>query len=144
MCITLILLWKPWLMHCSLAWTACPTFIISCNFPSIWPFESTMQITCYIHVIEKIHCYIFIFLPFVYWLTFFTALEGKLYFDFLCRSLADTDADGKMNIEEFSIACKLINLKLRNFELPKVLPPSLLQQTKPLGMFVSFIISELG
>ncbi|PNF24527.1 Intersectin-1 [Cryptotermes secundus] len=48
-------------------------------------------------------------------------------------SLADTDADGKMNIEEFSIACKLINLKLRNFELPKVLPPSLLQQTKPLG-----------
>ncbi|XP_037915004.1 intersectin-1 isoform X2 [Hermetia illucens] len=41
-------------------------------------------------------------------------------------ALADTDADGKMNIQEFSIACKLINLKLRGFELPKVLPPVLL------------------
>ncbi|XP_034243922.1 intersectin-1 isoform X2 [Thrips palmi] len=41
--------------------------------------------------------------------------------------LADTDADGKMNINEFSIACKLINLKLRGFEIPKVLPPILLQ-----------------
>ncbi|KAG8238921.1 hypothetical protein J437_LFUL000758, partial [Ladona fulva] len=41
-------------------------------------------------------------------------------------SLADTDSDGKMDINEFSIACKLINLKLRGFELPKTLPPSLL------------------
>uniref|UniRef100_A0A0A9VV98 Intersectin-2 n=1 Tax=Lygus hesperus TaxID=30085 RepID=A0A0A9VV98_LYGHE len=40
-------------------------------------------------------------------------------------ALADTDADGKMNINEFSIACKLINLKLRGFEIPKALPPSL-------------------
>jgi hypothetical protein len=43
-----------------------------------------------------------------------------------CRSLADRDADGKMDINEFSIACKLINLKLRGLEIPKVLPPSLL------------------
>lgn len=43
------------------------------------------------------------------------------------RGLADTDADGKMNIHEFSIACKLINLKLRGFELPKTLPPLLIQ-----------------
>lgn len=41
--------------------------------------------------------------------------------------MADTDADGKMNINEFSIACKLINLKLRGFEIPKALPPSLAQ-----------------
>ncbi|XP_066905734.1 intersectin-1 isoform X3 [Halyomorpha halys] len=40
-------------------------------------------------------------------------------------ALADTDADGKMNINEFSIACKLINLKLRGFDLPKALPPAL-------------------
>lgn len=40
-------------------------------------------------------------------------------------ALADTDADGKMDINEFSIACKLINLKLRGFEIPPVLPPSL-------------------
>nr|CAD7202293.1 unnamed protein product [Timema douglasi] len=51
-----------------------------------------------------------------------------------CGNLSDTDADGKMNINEFSIACKLINLKLRNFELPKTLPPSLLQQNKPPGV----------
>lgn len=45
--------------------------------------------------------------------------------------LADTDADGKMNINEFSIACKLINLKLRGFELPKALPPNMLQFFQP-------------
>ncbi|SPP82145.1 intersectin-1 isoform X3 [Drosophila guanche] len=41
-------------------------------------------------------------------------------------ALADTDSDGKMNINEFSIACKLINLKLRGMEVPKALPPTLL------------------
>ncbi|CAH1112689.1 unnamed protein product [Psylliodes chrysocephalus] len=45
-------------------------------------------------------------------------------------ALADTDADGKMNIEEFSIACKLINLKLRGYDVPKGLPPSLLASLK--------------
>lgn len=42
------------------------------------------------------------------------------------RALADTDSDGKMNINEFSIACKLINLKLHGMEVPKKLPPTLL------------------
>lgn len=41
-------------------------------------------------------------------------------------ALADTDSDGKMNINEFSIACKLIYLKLRGLEIPKALPPTLL------------------
>ncbi|XP_050307151.1 intersectin-1 isoform X3 [Anthonomus grandis grandis] len=45
-------------------------------------------------------------------------------------ALADTDSDGKMDINEFSIACKLINLKLRGFEIPKGLPPSLLASLK--------------
>ncbi|XP_018567623.1 intersectin-1 isoform X2 [Anoplophora glabripennis] len=45
-------------------------------------------------------------------------------------ALADTDADGRMDINEFSIACKLINLKLRGFEVPKGLPPSLLASLK--------------
>ncbi|XP_070527268.1 intersectin-1 isoform X5 [Cardiocondyla obscurior] len=45
-------------------------------------------------------------------------------------ALSDTDADGKMDINEFSIACKLINLKLRGFEIPKVLPPILIQSLK--------------
>ncbi|XP_017772546.1 PREDICTED: intersectin-1 isoform X2 [Nicrophorus vespilloides] len=44
--------------------------------------------------------------------------------------LADTDADGKMDLYEFSIACKLINLKLRGYEIPKVLPPVMLASLK--------------
>lgn len=40
--------------------------------------------------------------------------------------MADTDSDGRMDIKEFSMACKLINLKLRGFELPKTLPPVML------------------
>ncbi|XP_058446969.1 intersectin-1 isoform X2 [Malaya genurostris] len=48
-------------------------------------------------------------------------------------ALADTDADGKMTLGEFSIACKLINLKLRNFEIPKTLPPSLIASLTAVG-----------
>ncbi|XP_076754423.1 dynamin associated protein 160 isoform X3 [Xylocopa sonorina] len=48
-------------------------------------------------------------------------------------ALSDTDADGKMDINEFSIACKLINLKLRGFEIPKALPPTLVQSLKSLS-----------
>ncbi|KAK4319111.1 hypothetical protein Pmani_009944 [Petrolisthes manimaculis] len=42
-------------------------------------------------------------------------------------ALSDVDGDGKMDLHEFSIACKLINLKLRGFNLPPTLPPSLKQ-----------------
>ncbi|XP_068979459.1 intersectin-1 isoform X2 [Bombus flavifrons] len=48
-------------------------------------------------------------------------------------ALSDTDADGKMDINEFSIACKLINLKLRGFEIPKALPSALIQSLKSLS-----------
>ena len=41
------------------------------------------------------------------------------------RGLADLNADGKLDLAEFSIACKLINLKLRGFEIPQTLPPTL-------------------
>lgn len=47
--------------------------------------------------------------------------------------MADRDCDGKMNINEFSIACKLVNLKLRGFEIPKQLPPSLLASLSSLS-----------
>lgn len=40
-------------------------------------------------------------------------------------SLADANCDGKMDINEFSVACKLITMKLRGFEIPPVLPPAL-------------------
>lgn len=49
------------------------------------------------------------------------------------RSLADTDRDGKMDINEFSIACKLVNLKLRGFEIPKQLPPTMIASLKAFG-----------
>lgn len=48
-------------------------------------------------------------------------------------ALADTDSDGKMTLGEFSIACKLINLKLRGFEVPKTLPPTLIASLTAVG-----------
>ncbi|XP_053661736.1 intersectin-1 [Anopheles marshallii] len=48
-------------------------------------------------------------------------------------ALADTDADGRMTLGEFSIACKLINLKLRGFEVPKTLPPTLIASLTAVG-----------
>lgn len=42
-----------------------------------------------------------------------------------CRSLADHDADGKMDRNEFSVACKLITMKLRGMEVPATLPLAL-------------------
>jgi hypothetical protein len=48
-------------------------------------------------------------------------------------ALADTDADGKMNLNEFSIACKLINLKLRGSDIPKTIPPTLLASLANVG-----------
>ncbi|KAJ2942167.1 hypothetical protein O0L34_g15706 [Tuta absoluta] len=48
-------------------------------------------------------------------------------------TLADTDSDGKLDLKEFSIACKIINLKLHGIEVPKVLPPSLLGSLSPAG-----------
>ncbi|XP_061381819.1 intersectin-1 isoform X2 [Danaus plexippus] len=48
-------------------------------------------------------------------------------------SLADTNADGKLDLKEFSIACKIINLKLHGVEIPKALPPSLLASLSPTG-----------
>ena len=36
------------------------------------------------------------------------------------------NGDGQMDINEFSIACKLITMKLKNVELPTTLPPILM------------------
>ncbi|XP_033230304.1 intersectin-1 isoform X3 [Belonocnema kinseyi] len=47
--------------------------------------------------------------------------------------LSDTDSDGKMNVDEFSIACKLINLKLRGFAIPAALPAALIQSLKAIS-----------
>ena len=41
------------------------------------------------------------------------------------------NGDGQMDINEFSIACKLITMKLKNVELPKTLPPSMMPLAQP-------------
>lgn len=41
-------------------------------------------------------------------------------------ALADMNADGQMDLNEFSIACKLITMKLQGYEIPAALPPSML------------------
>ena len=43
------------------------------------------------------------------------------------------NGDGKMDLNEFSVACKLINLKLKGMELPKSLPPQLLNSGQAAG-----------
>ncbi|XP_028279891.1 intersectin-1-like isoform X4 [Parambassis ranga] len=47
-------------------------------------------------------------------------------------ALADMNSDGRMDIHEFSIAMKLIKLKLQGHPLPPTLPPSMKQPPLPL------------
>lgn len=47
---------------------------------------------------------------------------------FICRALADMNNDGRMDQVEFSIAMKLIKLKLQGYQLPPALPPVMKQQ----------------
>ncbi|KAK0164640.1 hypothetical protein PV328_003243 [Microctonus aethiopoides] len=59
--------------------------------------------------------------------------------------LSDTDADGKMDVNEFSIACKLIHLKLKGLDVPPTLPPSLIQSLKvPLPGIGGVVASDVG
>lgn len=54
------------------------------------------------------------------------SLVGFFFF-FLQRALSDLNKDGKMDQQEFSIAMKLIKLKLQGQHLPMVLPPVMKQ-----------------
>jgi hypothetical protein len=40
--------------------------------------------------------------------------------------LADMNGDGQFDLNEFSIACKLITMKLTGYEIPATLPPAVL------------------
>uniref|UniRef100_A0A1L8DMI3 Putative endocytic adaptor protein intersectin n=1 Tax=Nyssomyia neivai TaxID=330878 RepID=A0A1L8DMI3_9DIPT len=55
-------------------------------------------------------------------------MESKLGREDLSKiwALSDTDSDGMMNVNEFTIACKLISLKCKGIDVPKTLPPILL------------------
>lgn len=46
---------------------------------------------------------------------------------YFCRALADMNNDGRMDQLEFSIAMKLIKLKLQGYQLPSALPPVMKQ-----------------
>jgi len=46
---------------------------------------------------------------------------------YIRRTLADVNADGKMDRREFTIAMFLIKRKLQGYELPTTLPPTLLR-----------------
>ena len=50
---------------------------------------------------------------------------------FFFRGLADVNGDGQMDINEFSLACKMITMKLKGFEVPKTLPPALSMSMAP-------------
>lgn len=52
------------------------------------------------------------------------------------RALSDLNKDGKMDQQEFSIAMKLIKLKLQGQHLPMVLPP-VMKQTPVLSPLMS-------
>uniref|UniRef100_A0A8C5NZP9 Intersectin 2 n=1 Tax=Jaculus jaculus TaxID=51337 RepID=A0A8C5NZP9_JACJA len=62
------------------------------------------------------------------------------FFLFLALALSDLNKDGKMDQQEFSIAMKLIKLKLQGQQLPVVLPPIMKQPP----MFSPLISARFG
>lgn len=66
------------------------------------------------------------------------------------RALADMNNDGKMDMHEFSIAMKLIKLKLQGHPLPPSLPPSMKPQAltippqPPFGVHSHILMSSLN
>ncbi|XP_070833421.1 intersectin-1 isoform X3 [Chaetodon trifascialis] len=59
-------------------------------------------------------------------------------------ALADMNSDGRMDIHEFSIAMKLIKLKLQGHPLPPSLPPSMKQPPLPLPPQSGFGITSMA
>ena len=60
----------------------------------------------------------------------------------VCRALADMNNDGRMDPVEFSIAMKLIKLKLQGYQLPAALPPVMKQQPLAISSAPAFGESE--
>ncbi|XP_075677033.1 dynamin associated protein 160 isoform X2 [Dermatophagoides pteronyssinus] len=67
-------------------------------------------------------------------------LQSKLSPQILAHiwNLSDVDADGRLDINEFSIALHLIALKLKGVELPTILPQSLKVLVEPPPPFATF------
>lgn len=49
----------------------------------------------------------------------------------IIRELSDVTRDGQLNLNEFIVACKLIQMKLRGNNIPPTLPGPLLQLLNP-------------
>lgn len=47
------------------------------------------------------------------------------------RELSDVTRDGQLNVNEFIVACKLIQMKLRGYNIPPILPAPLLELVTP-------------
>ena len=71
-----------------------------------------------------------------------TYLIDRTYLNF--RGLADINGDGQMDINEFSVACKLITNKLKGVEIPKVLPPSMIPPTAMQGGMMPGMMQQPG
>lgn len=54
-------------------------------------------------------------------------LDSCNYYIAHCRELSDVTRDGQLNLNEFIVACKLIQMKLRGNNIPPALPEPLLQ-----------------
>ena len=60
------------------------------------------------------------------------------------RELSDVTRDGQLNLFEFIVACKLIQMKLRGFNIPPALPPPLSDLvTGKSGERVTFLVRIL-
>ena len=51
-------------------------------------------------------------------------VHNQLFYS-IFRGLADMNGDGQMDLNEFSVACKLITNQLKGFPLPQTLPPQM-------------------
>ncbi|XP_021964596.1 intersectin-2 isoform X1 [Folsomia candida] len=58
--------------------------------------------------------------------------------------LADVNCDGKLDINEFSVACKLITMKLKGLEMPPSLPPSLRAVLNASGQTTPILSPQMG
>lgn len=78
-------------------------------------------------------------------LLFQSAYSSQSYGVHFYRSLADMDADGRINQHEFAVALHLIQMKLKGIELPATLPASLRSPTTfPTANFAAAFGPPLG
>ncbi|KAF3820522.1 hypothetical protein GH733_013698, partial [Mirounga leonina] len=102
-------------------------------------FHSLKPISGFITGNWNQYFYIFTYQWCIYlWKIHFAKLNAKL------RALADMNNDGRMDQVEFSIAMKLIKLKLQGYQLPSALPPVMKQQPVAISSAPAFGIGGMA